>query len=385
MTGMRGWTGLQCREGCDFLQWLEKDQALRAGFSGLAGALHSLLEDWVRTEEDVHEVWAAVPAVIGQCNKAATYGMPGAARAYAWIHLLDRYVRTWLALQRLVEYSILPMGSEGVGVLDVGTGPGPSAFAVHDFFAAMVRYSEGPGSQSWRQPARINCVESAARMNRFRHHLAERLYANGAQKSVLDMCRHTLDFRSIDPARERAELNARLREAYDDFYDEDRGEWESEQCHTADEANAMANVLHRYRLLTFSNVLTEMSTVKRFWQNLVDILSDAHPSSVLLLVGGRGRHYPKIYGDVAGLAQDAGFSREAECPQVSCSDAGMDRLVHAEQVWFYRRLRNFVGDLSVADPIAKDLKIEFEGEKPATFGKSDVRAYRKLTWRTDPG
>ena len=385
MTGMRGWTGLQCREGCGFLQWLENDQALKAGFSGLAGALRSLLEDWVRTEEDVHEVWAAVPAVMGQCNEAATYGMPGAARAYAWIHLLDRYVRTWLALQRLVEYSILPMGSEGVRVLDVGTGPGPSSFAVHDFFAATVRYSEGPGRQSWRQPARINCVESAARMNHFRHHLAERLSPNGGQGSILDMCNHIPDFESISPARQRKELNEQLRDAYDDYYDEDRAEWVSEQCYTTDEANAMANVLHRYRLFTFSNILTEASTVKRFRQNLVDILSDAHPGSVLLLVGGRGRHYPKIYGDVAGLARDAGFSGEAECPQVSCSDAGMDRLVHAEQVWFYRRLRDIVGDLSVADPIAKDLRMEFEGEKPATFSESDVRAYRKLTWRTDPG
>ena len=310
--------------------------------------------------------------------------MPGAARAYAWLHLLDRYVRTWLALQWLLERSILPMGREGVRVLDVGTGPGPSAFAVHDFFAAMVKYAEGSGSEGWRQPARITCVESSDRMNRLRHHLAERLFVNGAPNAILDMCNHIPDFQSISPAQERTELNDQLRDAYDDYYDEHADEWVSEQCYTADEANAMANALHRYRLFTFSNVLTKSSTVKRFRQNLVDVLADAHPGSVLLLIGGKGGEYPDIYGDVAGLARDAGFSREAEPALVSCSDTETGKMVHDEGARFYRRLRAIVGDLTEGDADARRLKGKFEQEN-ASFSVSAVRAYRKLTWRTDPG
>ncbi len=340
----------------------------------MKAALRSLLEDWVRTKEDVVDVWTAVPSVMGGCNDQDTYRERGAARAYAWLHLLDRYVRTWLALQYLVEQSILPMGKEGVRILDVGTGPGPSAFAAHDFYAAMVRYAEGRGSGSWRQPAQLKCVELEGEMNHFRHHLAERVFVENAASGCLDICGNIPDFRSISPVRERRELNRNLRDAYDDYFDPDSGEWVSEQSYTPEEANYVANALHRYRLFTFSNYFTEPSSVDVFRQNLIDVLSDAHPGSVVLLIGG---NYPEIYRDVAGLVRRTGFSREAESGTVACSDAGMDSMVHAEQVWFYRRLRYIGGDLSVESDIAKKLVRELEDEKPYRFSASAVRAWRK--------
>ena len=57
----------------------------------------------IRTPEEAHDVWAAVPEVLGRCKEQATYEEPEAASAYAWLHLLDRYVRTWLGLERLVQ------------------------------------------------------------------------------------------------------------------------------------------------------------------------------------------------------------------------------------------------------------------------------------------
>ena len=269
------------------------------------------------------------------------------------------------------------MGKEGVRVLDVGTGPGPSAFAVHDFFAAMVRYSDDGRSESWRQPTRIACVESEGEMNHFRHHLAERMVVKGVPKSILDMCGHIPDFESISPARERSEENRRLRNAEDHYWDEDSGGWVSEAQYTPEEANWMANTLHRYRLFTFSNFLATKGSVECYRQNLIDILSDAHPGSVMLLIGARGGDYPEIYRDVAGLAQDTGFSRKAERATVACLDAGMDRMVQAEQVWFYRRLRYIGGEPPAESKIVRELVKELEGEKPHTLSASAVRAWRK--------
>ena len=51
------------------------------------------------------------------------------------------------------------MGKNGVRALDVGTGPGPAAFAIHDFYVAMVEYSEVTGNPKWRQPSLVTCVE----------------------------------------------------------------------------------------------------------------------------------------------------------------------------------------------------------------------------------
>ena len=193
------WTALQRREGSDFLRWLDETQALRAGFRALSNGLLAVLKDQVQTEEQVRELWAAVPAVLSRCNDLKTYWLPGAPLAYAWLHLPERYVRTWQALKLLVENCLLPMGKHGVRALDVGTGPGPSAFATHDFYVAMTNYAELSGKGHWHQPPNLTCVESSIPMNSFRHQLAEVLAMYGAPQSVLAMCGNDGELESILP------------------------------------------------------------------------------------------------------------------------------------------------------------------------------------------
>ncbi len=347
-----------------------------------------LLTNSVQTREDARNLWNAVPAVMYRCNEPATYRMPGAASAYSWLHFLDRYVRTWLALQNLVEQCFLPMGREGVRVLDVGTGPGPSSFATHDFYAAMVQYAEACGSEVWRQQARLSCVESAGAMNHFRHHLAEILSERGSPKSVLDMCGHLPDLGAIHPARERRELNDRLRKTYEDSYDEYSGQWDSASLYTPEEANYIANTLHRYRLFTFSNFFTTPSILNHLRANLIDILTDAHPGSVLLVIS---YDYQNIYKKVAALAEDAGFSHQVEHLEVSSSDTAMDEAVYSKGARFYRHLKYIAGDLPVDNPharkgdpdtkkemkIKKKVKRHFEGVKRIESPISVIRAHRK--------
>ncbi|MYC65072.1 MAG: hypothetical protein F4X12_01920 [Acidobacteriia bacterium] len=343
----------------------------------MADALYVLLTDRVRKREDACDVWAAVPAVMGNCDDRKTYEMHGAALAYAWLHLPERYIRTWLALQRLLEHCLLPMGSEGVRALDVGTGPGPSAFATHDFYAALVRYAEISGNERWRQPAHLMCVECAGGMNGLRHHLAEILHGLGSPRDVLAMCGHLTDFQSIQPSRERKDLESVLRDSCDEYFNDRFDEWESVPRHTPEEANRIANAQHRYRLFTFSNFLTTPPVVERYRSNLEDILADAQPGSVVLVIGGKGGDYPQIYSMIGDLATNAGFSRKAERLSVSCSDAGMNHMVHSERARFYRRLVGLAGDLSDGDPAARRVKEHCEGEHYYEPPDSTIHAHRK--------
>ena len=371
------WTGLQRLQGPDFLRWLQNRKALRTGLCTLSEALRVLLEDRVRTQKDARDFWTAVPAVLSQCNNPETYRKPAAPLTYAWLHLLDRYVRTWLALQLLVKKCLLPMGIDGVRTLDVGTGPGPSAFATYDFYTAMIKFAEVSRNERWRQPVRLTCVESTAAMNHFRHHLAETLFARGSPKGVLDMCRSLLDFKSVQPSRERKELNNSLRNVCDVYYDDCLDRWESEPRFTARGANYVANHHHRYRLFTFSNFFTMSSTVDCFRTNLVDILKDAHPGSVLMVIGGNGGEYPHIYSDLAKLARDAGFSRKAEGLHVSCSDAEANDIVRTEHTRFFRHLKYVAKGLAVVCPTTKKLMAYLEGKKPFKPPISAIHAYRK--------
>ena len=108
-----GWTNLLRHEGSDFLTYIREQGTLRIKFNVLSEALYKHLCREVCTEEDARHVWEAVPAVLGRCNEQATYEKLGADWAYAWLHLLDRYVRTWIALEYLVEKSCIPMGKYG--------------------------------------------------------------------------------------------------------------------------------------------------------------------------------------------------------------------------------------------------------------------------------
>ena len=169
--------------------------------------------------------------MLRRCNEQAAYEKPGAACAYAWLYLLERYVRTWLALERLLQRNCLPMGKNGVRALDVGTGPGPAAFAIHDFYAAMVEFSEVTDNRKWRQPPHLTCVEFDGSTNHFRHQLAEMLSQQAGRESegVLSMTSALHDFGKLEPTRERKQYFELLRSEEDEYFDDVAGRWDSDR------------------------------------------------------------------------------------------------------------------------------------------------------------
>ena len=373
----RGWTELQRREGDAFLQWLRREQRLHNGFDALAIALRETLDGQIRTASDARAVWHAVPAVFRNCNNPETYTMRHAEIAYAWLYLLDRYARTWLALEHLLHCCLLPMGRYGVRVLDVGTGPGPSAFATHDFYAAMEEYARTADADNWRQATDITCVEPVPAMNRIRHAVAERLVVKGAPRSVFAMTGGLHDFSTILPTRARRELENNLRNQYEEYYDEQRQEWHADPLYTPEEANREANAYHRYRLFTFSNFLTTPDKVSTFQENIEDILADAHAGSVLLMIGAKGGCYPALQQRMAGLAEASGFRRRNDPISVASADAQLHPRLDHEVRWFYGRLKQLTPDLPSIDPDAARLCKEFEGDPLITFKSSTVHAFLK--------
>ena len=373
----RGWTDLQRREGRAVLQWLRGEQRLRNGFDALAIALRTTLSEHVRTASESRAVWDAVPAVLKRCDDPDTYETQSAEVAYAWLHLLDRYARTWLALEHLLLHGLLPMARYGVRVLDVGTGPGPSAFATHDFYAALEDYAQATDASDWQQPSDITCVEPAPPMNRIRHLLAERLFSTGAPRSVLGMARGLHDFCAIRPTHERRQIEHNLRNQYEEYYDEHREEWHDEPTHTPEDANREANFHHRYRLFTFSNFLTSLDRVSASQENLNDILADARPGSVLLMIGGTGGRYPAIRKRMAQLADAGGFRRRNDPEPVATAKARLDGRLREEVRWFYRLLKELAGNLPAHESVAARLREECEGDRQMKFSLSTVHAFRK--------
>lgn len=373
----QGWTDLQRHEGSDFLKWIKENQMLRKKFHVLANALRILLHGRIRTADDARDVWTVAPAVLSCCNEQATYKKTGDPIAYAWLHLLDRYVRTWLALERLMEKNCLPMGKYGVRALDVGTGPGPSAFAIHDFYSALVEFSEVRGKAKWRQPAGVTCFERDSGFNRLRHHLAEIMYEEVARESkgVLAMCNALPKFEEFFPVLEREQTLKYLRNEEDEYYDEVADEWTSEQRFSTDEANDMTQSLHRYRLFVFSNFLTTLDIVRRVEANLVETLRDARPGTVVLVLGGKEGPYPEVYKTVDRLAVTAGFQLKAEGDCVSYAHSEVSDRVYEEGQQFYELLKKLAPSESNNEEV-REIKLHFEQSRRRA-PRSQVWAYRK--------
>ena len=270
-TQRQSWTHLQRDKESVFLDWIEQNQILQKQFNVLAKALNCLLTRHVHTVTDAIDVWKAIHAVRYKLNELSTYKKAGAVNAYAWLYLLERYVRTWFALERLLTENCLPMGKHGVRVLDIGTGPGPSVFAINDFYNAMVEFAALKQDEMWKQPVEITCVERDCRTNQFRHHLAELIYQyqEGESKNVLSICNALPDLGKIHPVQERTQRFQYLRNEENEYYDEVSDEWTSELEYSLDEAHRTAQSLHRYRLFVFSNFLTTMEVLERYEQNIV--------------------------------------------------------------------------------------------------------------------
>jgi len=373
-----GWKDLLRRDGADFLSWIAVNDVLMTKFDTLASALWTHLERIIRTQEDSIEVWRAVPAVLSDCNEQTTYELPGAAHAYAWLHLLDRYARTWSALEKLVAACCLPLGKFGVRALDVGTGPGPSAFAIHDFYRAMMEFATHTGNHLWLQPPEVTCVEFSRSTNNLRHQLAETVFEQSLaqSKNVISLCQAFPDFREIVPSVERKRFYHVLRAADEENFDEVSNQWTSEPQYTAAEANELAQSFRRYRLIIYSNFLTTVDTLRTFEPNLIDILGDAHPGSVLIVIGGKGRQYPEIYEYMNSLARNAAFKLELGGEVVSSADTVVADRVYAEGVKMYTLLSGLAPSVADENECTREVKLHFT-ESRRTPASSQVWAYRK--------
>lgn len=371
-----GWTRLLREHGPAFLESMVRDKTLESRLKLLASAFKTLVSQQIRCIEDVCDVWRAVPEVVKRCNKQSTYAIPGATIAYAWLHLLDRYARTWSALVKMTESACLPLGRFGVQALDIGTGPGPSAFAINDFYDALTVFAEQTGLGALQQPPKVVCVEFDSATNHLRHHLAEIAWEQGGRVSdgLLSMCSAVGDFGSIMPSADRVAMQETLRVHEEKFYNEADDCWEWDRIYTAEEANAMAQSIHRYRLFTFSNFLTTIGTVKRFETNIVDLFTDAQPGSAILTLGGRGDPYPKIYNYVKRLADKSGFTLVFRS-EVSSLDGGMSEHVSIGRQLIYDLFEDIAPDSKVPLDV---FNIKERYRRPARArAVSQIWSYRK--------
>lgn len=173
------WRQLLKKHGHSFLRWLRdgrrEQQALERIAAQLADFLITAIERPRHEWPDAPvEFWNRIPDVRSCCSDVTTFEKPFAVEAYAYVHLLERYRRTWATLKYLSRVAALPLGSRGVRVLDIGTGPAPALYAIDDFYAAFSEFARDVDVPELQVPQpELSCVERSQPMVWFFHAFSE--------------------------------------------------------------------------------------------------------------------------------------------------------------------------------------------------------------------
>lgn len=279
-----------------YLEWLMETNFEHRLFDRIANNLEEFLISQIASETDAREFWDTIPFVREACNNPCTYEMPWAADAYAFSHFLMRYSRTWSILKHLTAEACLPLGSQGVRVLDIGTGPAPVLHAVKDFYNTLDAFAQMSGIQELCiPPPELDSIENSQNMRRFMHHFAEHCGRGGPFGPTIDRF-ESLDFRA---ARSTYFEYHRYKGGYNAATGED--EDFDDSYLTALESNS----LFRYRLVVFSNFFTLASTVKTYKKELQALFNDLNAGTVVVTSGSRGKAYRKIYKKLGRVAHAA--------------------------------------------------------------------------------
>ena len=207
------------------------------------------------------------------------------------------------------------------------------------------------------------------------------------------MCNARPDFKEVLPSYERKQLEQSLRNEQEYYFDEVEEEWASESRYTLEDANWIAQSSYRYRLITFSNFLTSPkmiqpaspATVQQTVRpNLDDILQDAVPGSVLMVLGGKGKRYDSIYTDVDRIARGAAFQPKVVDKTVSHADSEVAEQVYATGKQFFQFLEPHIAHHASEDTCEQNDVREHFGTSPDRAHSSALRVWRKYRFTKKP-
>jgi hypothetical protein len=360
---------LQRDHAADLTHWFRAQRVLDANVGRLARDLETYLLRWtLQTPEEGAHFLAAVPLVLAHCDDDI-YNDQVVADAYAWVHLLERYRRTWFALCALFEVGRLPLARRGLEVLDVGTGPAPVLYAVSDFHAAVRAFAEEADIEGLKlEHPHLGSVEQSGAMTHLMHVLSEI-----GQRPRGPFGSEFRDILEVAPE----ELRRRRRKFEVDRVMEEEGIGDERTANRMVSQSGYVDSSFRYRFVVFSNFLTTRDGVGRWREPLEAVARSLYPGGLTFVTGAvDGGKYREIYRDLVALMSRCGLRAVDELPAVLDSGADASGLTQVKRVWthVWRRLTDLgVADTSVVEewPALWHPQVAHRGKRFA------IRAFRR--------
>jgi SAM-dependent methyltransferase len=249
-----------------------------------------LLDQMSRYPEVGREMAFQLLNVLKNCD-TITYNEPGTGNAYALLHFLDRYHRFQLTFDLLAHHRLMPLKQRDIDVLDIGTGPGPSMFALSDFYCERFGYVDLSRVHRERPHFRIDYVERSIEFRHWLHGFTEyaNSYAPTGRYWYVPYHHGTFgDFSAIE-------------------FDEEMTSSDQDEDGYYHPTSYIRR--HRFDLVIVSNFLTTRPQVLHFQKELRDCARFLRHNGILLVVGATAtsEKYKHIYDTISEIILGQGY------------------------------------------------------------------------------
>ena len=308
-------------------------------FLELHGLLTEFLKKQIKNNPDRARLIAGqLDNVLRNCDQI-TYEEPGTAEAYALLHFLDRYHRFQLIFDSLHKQKLLPWRGVEINILDVGTGPGPSMYAVSDYYSTILKKDVTCDVNGGRLPFSIDYVEKSQEFRNWLHHFTEFVNYDCPTKNPWQVPFHHGSFSDF------ANLE----------FNQPKIKWDQD-----DDGDQVAKIYikkHRFDIIVFSNFLTTKEQVAGFSKEIENCARFLRNNGILLIVGARGftNKYREVYDSISETIVSGGYSNRkmvASCKKVDIRDSIMS---YSWRDCYGERLKQLIRVVyDVFEPDAKD-------------------------------
>lgn len=278
-----------------------KSNSSQLRFNELSLLLDGFMEEIYKNSEKLMLISKQLNNVLKNCD-SITYDELGTAEAYAILHFMDRYHRFQLIFDELHRQGLMPQKNRLINILDVGTGPGPSMFALSDFYTTKLKSIDGNDNYV-DSGFKIDYVERSQEFRNWLHHFTEYVNFYNPSKIQWQVPYHHgsfHDFKDID-----------FNQKFTSFDYNDDGDMVSR------------NYVHKHRfdLTVFSNFLTTKEQVQSFSEELKNCMRFLRNNGILIIVGAKGESekYKEVYKEISRILLNENFNNwkfKASCKKI---------------------------------------------------------------------
>jgi len=293
---------------------------LDSRFVEMYSVVCEFFNELLQSRENVQAIARQIWNVLSNCD-SISYDEAGVGYAYALLHFLDRFRRFQMTYELLDKKKLMPIKGTKIDILDIGTGPGPSMYALSDFYSEKKKQFSDIKFD-------IDYVERSTEFRNWLHHFTE--FANS---------RSFISFPWLVPFhhgsfREFKELEFNRREMSWGY------NWKP----------ITRIVKKRLNVIILSNFLTTANQVYNFSNEIRDCMRYLRNRGILVVVGAKyeSGKYKEVYDAIDETILDGHYGNHkfrASCENVTPSN---NRLFYSYSDEYGKRLKEIFKDFLAA-------------------------------------